>query len=60
MPILLHEDATRPLPKMYRVAQSWPSEHIDDGDIEAVTREQLRRPEIAGRVKPGRRELQSA
>ena len=30
MPLLLEEDLKRPLPKMYRVRQSFNKEHLED------------------------------
>ena len=51
MPLLLEEDARRPLPKMYRIRQNFPKDCLDD-PAEAVRRE-FGREEIRSRVKPG-------
>lgn len=53
MPILLEQDRQRPLPPMYRVRQRFAAGKLEDPGAE--TRRQLRRPEIAGRVRPGMR-----
>ena len=53
MPLLLEEDAKRPLPKMYRVRQTFKKDCLED--IEAAIRAQLAREEIRALVKPGMR-----
>ena len=51
MPILLEEDAARPLPPMYRVRQHFKQDHLED--VEGAVRAQFAREEIRSRVKPG-------
>ena len=41
------------LPKMVRVRQNFDPSHIDPSEIPAVVREQLNRPEITEKIKPG-------
>lgn len=53
MPILLEEDAKRPLPQMYRVRQSFPQECLED--IEGTIYRELLKEEIRSRIKPGMR-----
>lgn len=53
MPLLLEEDANRPLPKMYRVKQSFKSDYLED--IEGTVRRELEKERISSRVKPGMR-----
>ncbi|MGN1014963.1 MAG: lactate racemase domain-containing protein [Butyricicoccus sp.] len=51
MPLLLEEDGRRPLPRMYRVRQSFCRDALND--VEGTVQRELRKPEIAGQVKPG-------
>lgn len=51
MPLLLEEDARRPLPRMYRVRQSFPKEQLTD--IESTIAAQFMPEEVRSRVKPG-------
>ncbi len=53
MPLLLEEDARRELPRMYRVRQNFPTDHLED--VEGTVRAQFAREEIRSRVKPGMR-----
>lgn len=51
MPILLEEDARRPLPRMFRVKQSFQKDCLED--IEEAIRQEFLKEEIRSRVKPG-------
>ena len=51
MPILLREDAERPLPRMYRVRQKFKRDHLED--IEGTVRRELQKEEIRSRIRPG-------
>ena len=51
MPLLLEEDAKRPLPKMYRVRQSFRKDRLDD--IEGTVHRELNQETIRSRVRPG-------
>ena len=51
MPILLREDAERPLPRMYRVRQKFKRDHLED--IEDTVRRELQKEEIRSRIRPG-------
>lgn len=51
MPLLLEEDAKRPLPKMYRVRQSFRKDRLDD--IEGTVHRELNQDAIRSRVRPG-------
>lgn len=51
MPLLLEEDAKRPLPKMYRVKQTFQKECLDD--IEGTIHRELLKDDIRSRIKPG-------
>ena len=51
MPLLLEEDLKRPLPKMYRVRQSFNKEHLED--IEGTVAREFAKAEIRSQVKPG-------
>ncbi|MDR3280475.1 MAG: nickel-dependent lactate racemase [Synergistaceae bacterium] len=51
MPILLEDDLNYPLPRMYKVRQSFPRPKLDD--IERRVSDEISRPEIKGRIKPG-------
>ena len=51
MPLLLEEDLKRPLPKMYRVRQSFNKEHLED--IEGTVAREFAKAEIRAQVKPG-------
>jgi len=51
MPVLLEKDANMPLPKMYKVKQTFNSEHIEN--VEETVKEQFKRPEITDKVFPG-------
>ena len=51
MPILLREDAERPLPRMYRVRQKFRRDHLED--IEDTVRRELQKEEIRSRIRPG-------
>ena len=53
MPLLLEEDLKRPLPKMYRVRQSFNKEHLED--IEGTVAREFAKAEIRAQVKPGMR-----
>ena len=53
MPLLLEEDLKRPLPKMYRVRQSFNKEHLED--IEGTVAREFAKAEIRSQVKPGMR-----
>ena len=53
MPLLLEEDLKRPLPKMYRVRQSFNKEHLED--IEGTVAQEFAKAEIRAQVKPGMR-----
>lgn len=53
MPLLLEEDLKRPLPKMYRVRQSFNKEHLED--IEGIVAREFAKAEIRTQVKPGMR-----
>ena len=53
MPLLLEEDLKRPLPKMYRVCQSFNKEHLED--IEGTVAREFAKAEIRAQVKPGMR-----
>ena len=53
MPLLLEEDLKRPLPKMYRVRQSFNREHLED--IEGTVAREFAKAEIRSQVKPGMR-----
>lgn len=53
MPLLLEEDLKRPLPKMYRVRQSFNREHLED--IEGTVAREFAKVEIRSQVKPGMR-----
>ncbi len=53
MPLLLEEDLKRPLPKMYRVRQSFNKEHLED--IEGTVAREFAKAEIRTQVKPGMR-----
>ena len=53
MPLLLEEDLERPLPKMYRVRQSFNKEHLED--IEGTVAREFAKAEIRSQVKPGMR-----
>ena len=53
MPLLLEEDLKRPLPKMYRVRQSFNKEHLED--IEGTVAREFDKAEIRAQVKPGMR-----
>ena len=53
MPLLLEEDLKRPLPKMYRVRQSFKKEHLED--IEGTVAREFAKAEIRAQVKPGMR-----
>lgn len=44
-----------PLPKMFRAKQSFCPDHIEPQDIPAVVYDQLAKPEIAARIRPGMR-----
>ena len=50
---LLEEDLKRPLPKMYRVRQSFNKEHLED--IEGTVAREFAKAEIRAQVKPGMR-----
>ncbi len=51
MPLLMEEDLKRPLPKMYRVRQSFNKEHLED--IEGTVAREFAKAEIRSQVKPG-------
>lgn len=51
MPLLLEEDAKRPLPKMYRVRQSFRKDRLYD--IEGTVHRELNQETIRSRVRPG-------
>ena len=51
MPFLLEEDRAYPLPQMYPVRQTFPSEKLPD--VRGAVLAELERPEIGGRVFPG-------
>ena len=51
MPLLLEEDAKRPLPKMYCVKQTFQKECLDD--IEGTIYRELLKDDIRSRIKPG-------
>lgn len=51
MPVLLEKDANMPLPKMYKVRQSFKKEHIED--VEAAVQEQFERKEISEKIYKG-------
>ena len=53
MPLLLEEDLKRPLPKMYRVRQSFNKERLED--IEGTVAREFAKAEIRAQVKPGMR-----
>ena len=53
MPLLLEEDLKRPLPKMYRVRQSFNKEHRED--IVGTVAREFAKAEIRSQVKPGMR-----
>lgn len=51
MPLLLEEDAKRPLPQMYRVRQNFQKDCLSD--VEKTVRSEFAKEEIRSRVKPG-------
>ena len=51
MPLLLEEDAKRPLPQMYRVRQHFHRDCL--ADVEGTVRAEFAKDEIRSRVKPG-------
>ena len=51
MPVLLEKDANMPLPRMYKVKQSFNREHLEN--VEEEVRKQLERPEIKEKIFPG-------
>lgn len=51
MPLLLAEDARRPLPRMYRIRQNFPKDHLED--VAGAVRREFEKEEIRSRVKPG-------
>lgn len=51
MPLLLEEDARRPLPTMYRVRQNFKRDHLDD--LEGVIHREFQKEEIRSCIKPG-------
>ena len=51
MPLLLEEDAKRPLPQMYRVRQNFQKDCL--ADVEGTVRAEFAKEEIRSRVKPG-------
>ena len=53
MPILLEEDTGLKLPKMHRVRQSFPNEHLED--VARSVRKQMMRPDIQSKIRPGAR-----
>ena len=53
MPILLEEDRSLKLPKMYRVRQQFPNKQLER--IEETVKQQIHRQEIKAKVKPGQR-----
>lgn len=55
MPILLEKDYEYPLPKLYKVKQSFDRTHIDAEDVAEHVRKSVMRGEIASRVKPGQK-----
>lgn len=55
MPILLETDYEYPLPKLYKVKQSFDRTHIDAEDVAEHVRKSVMRGEIASRVKPGQK-----
>lgn len=52
MPILLKEDYEYPLPEMYRIEQHFFAETVD---VEHTLEEELKKPEITNKIKPGMR-----
>lgn len=51
MPVLLEKDANMPLPKMYKVKQTFNREHLEN--VEEEVRKQFERPEIKEKIFPG-------
>lgn len=44
-----------PIPRMFRAVQAFDRQHLEPEEIPAAVREQLARPEITARIKPGMR-----